>query len=104
MSETALLAAGAQLFEADSAAYLAWEPALADARDGAPITTTVGELSGPLRHTVARRLREHAGARVVVIPGCGHLAQLDAPLAFAAVVREAAAHVPDLQPTYEEQR
>jgi pimeloyl-ACP methyl ester carboxylesterase len=105
-SETALLATGAALFEADSAAYLAWEPALDDAPDGAPVTTTVGELSNPLRHTVARRLEEHAGARIVVIPGCGHLAQLDAPLAFAAVISEAAArHTSDaLQPTYEEQR
>ena len=103
LSETALLAAGAALFEADSAAYLAWEPALEDVRDGVPITTTVGELSDPLRHTVARRLREHTGARLVVIPGCGHLAQLDAPLEFAAVVREAAA-LSTLQPTYEEQR
>jgi pimeloyl-ACP methyl ester carboxylesterase len=109
-SETALLAAGAELFEADSAAFLAWEPALGDVPGGAPVTTTVGELSNPLRHTVARRLREHAGARVVVIPGCGHLAQLDAPRAFAAVVCEAASlsandtELPTLQPTCEERR
>ncbi len=99
------LTAGAALFEADSAAYLAWEPALGDAPGGAPVTTTVGALSNPLRHTVARLLEEHAGARSVVIPGCGHLAQLDAPLAFAAVICEAAAReLPTLQPTYEEQR
>jgi pimeloyl-ACP methyl ester carboxylesterase len=109
-SETALLAAGAALFEADSRAYLAWEPELDDVPDGAPVTTTVGELSNPLRHTVASRLEEHAGARVVVIPDCGHLAQIDAPLAFAAVISDAAARhavtteLPTLQPTYEEQR
>jgi pimeloyl-ACP methyl ester carboxylesterase len=105
-SETALLAAGAALFEADSAAYLAWEPELDGVPGGAPVTTTVGELSNPLRHTVARRLQERVGARVFVIADCGHLAQLDAPLAFAAVVSEVAAHHTSdtLQPTYEEQR
>jgi pimeloyl-ACP methyl ester carboxylesterase len=105
-AETAGLAARAALFEADSLAYLAWEPALDDATAAAPVTTTVGELSIPLRHHVARRLKEHAGAHVVVVPGCGHLAQLDAPVAFAAVIAAArdAAPLSPLQPTYEEQR
>lgn len=105
-AELAGLRARAALFEADSRAYLAWEPMLDDVPAGAPITTTVGELSNPLRHAVARRLRQHADARVVVISGCGHLAQLDAPDAFAAVVRDAAtrAALAILNPTYEEQR
>jgi pimeloyl-ACP methyl ester carboxylesterase len=84
------LDACAQLAEADSRAYLDWAPPLEDAVAGAAVTTTVGEHSDPLRHEVARRLEERAGARIVVLPGCGHLAQLDAPAAFAAVISEVA--------------
>jgi len=114
-AETAELDAIAPLVEADAAAYLAWEPKLDATPAGAPVITTVGELSPPLRHTVARRLQERAGARVVVLAHCGHLAQLDAPAAFAAVIAEVAGRdMPALvgagaqqtadQPTCEEQR
>jgi pimeloyl-ACP methyl ester carboxylesterase len=89
-AEVAQLDACAELVEADSHAYLGWAPPLGDAGAGAPVTTTVGEHSSPLRHEVARRLEQRAGARIVVLPGCGHLAQLDAPAAFAAVISEVA--------------
>lgn len=74
----------------DARAYLGWEPPL-DRADAAPVITTVGQRSAPMRHAIAAVLRERIGARVVVIEGCGHLAQLDAPAAFAATVSAAAA-------------
>jgi pimeloyl-ACP methyl ester carboxylesterase len=49
-----------------------------------PIITTVGAQSPPARHEAAAVLAEASGARVVVLPGSAHLAQIDAPEAFAA--------------------
>ena len=65
LSETALLAAGAELFEADSAAYLAWEPALAEARWGADHDDgrrAVGA-AAPHRGPAPARARGRAGRR-----------------------------------------
>lgn len=56
-----------------------------------PILTTVGAHSPPARHEAAAVLAEAARARVAVVPGSGHLAQLDAPDAFAAEVLAMAA-------------
>jgi 3-oxoadipate enol-lactonase len=57
------------------------------------LTTTVGATSGAERRSAAEVLRSLAGARVAEVPGAGHLAHVDAPDAFTAVV--AAALAPD---------
>jgi pimeloyl-ACP methyl ester carboxylesterase len=86
------LDASAELVEADAAAFLAFEPRLAPALTpvGAPLVCSVGERSSPLRYTVADRLAERTGAPIAVVPGCGHLPQLDAPAAFAELILEQA--------------
>mgnify|MGYP001575370538 FL=1 len=54
---------------------------------GLPLLTTIGALSGPDRWSAAEVLRAQAGADVVVLPGCGNAAQVDAPVALADAVR-----------------
>lgn len=90
-SERAAAVARAELVERDAPAFLAWEPPLACAPAAAPVVCTVGERSAPVRHDIARRLSTLLRAPVDVLPGCGHLAQLDAPDAFAAAILRAAA-------------
>ena len=89
--ERAALASCADLVAADARAYLAWEPPLDRAGEPAPVITTVGQRSAPLRHAIAAALHDRIGARVVVIEDCGHLVQLDAPAAFAATISASAA-------------
>lgn len=76
------------LIEADARAFLEFEPAMPPPGVRVPLVCSVGERSGPLRLTIARRLAARTGAPVAVIPGCGHLAQLDAPDAFARLILE----------------
>ncbi|MEW6583895.1 MAG: hypothetical protein AB1416_14165, partial [Actinomycetota bacterium] len=52
-----------------------------------PLVTTLGARSGEGRREAARALAIHAGARVVPLEGCGHLAQVEAPEALAAAAR-----------------
>ena len=52
-----------------------------------PVLVTVGERSGEERSDAAAVLVDLAGARLAVLPGAGNAAQLDAPDAFAALVR-----------------
>lgn len=101
-AEAERIDARAALHEADARAYLAWEPPFEELLAPAPITTTVGERSPAVRHTVARRLEERAGARVVVLPRCGHLAQLDAPQAFARAVAAVRDHASSAHARIEE--
>lgn len=72
------------LIEADARAFTAYEPSLpAAATDPIPLICALGERSGQLRRAVAERLSARTGAPVVVVPGSGHLPQLDAPAALA---------------------
>lgn len=87
--ELAELEACAAIVADDARAYLAWEPPLDRVAEAAPIVCTVGRHSGPMRHTIAGVVRERIGARVVVVEDCGHLVQLDAPAAFAAIISAA---------------
>lgn len=75
----------------DARAYLAWEPPLDRAAEAAPIICTVGQHSSPMRYSIARVVEERIGAQVVVVADCGHLVQLDAPSAFAAIISAAGA-------------
>ncbi|MDQ6778211.1 MAG: alpha/beta hydrolase, partial [Actinomycetota bacterium] len=86
----AALDASAELVEADAAAFLAFEPRLAAASGAArpPLVCSVGERSSPVRYTVADRLAARTGAPIAIVPGCGHLPQLDAPAAFAELILE----------------
>ena len=84
--ELAELEACAEIVGEDARAYLAWEPPLDRLAEAAPVVTTVGQRSGPMRHEIAAVLQERIGAEVVVVEDCGHLVQLDAPAAFAAIV------------------
>jgi pimeloyl-ACP methyl ester carboxylesterase len=74
------------LVEADALAFLEFEPELPLAGARVPLVCSVGERSPPLRFEIAQRLAERTGAPLVVVPGSGHLAQLDAPIAFAEVI------------------
>jgi pimeloyl-ACP methyl ester carboxylesterase len=60
--------------------------ALARLRPVAGVTTTVGATSGPERRSAATVLASLARVRVESVPDAGHLAHVDAPAAFAAVV------------------
>jgi 3-oxoadipate enol-lactonase/3-oxoadipate enol-lactonase/4-carboxymuconolactone decarboxylase len=84
------LAAKSALVEADAAAFLAFEPRFSSAPRRPPLVCSVGERSSALRFTVAERLAARTGAPVAVVPGCGHLPQLDAPAAFAELILEQA--------------
>lgn len=75
----------------DARAYLDWEPLLDRAAVTAPIVCTVGQHSSPMRYSIARVVEERIGAQVVVVADCGHLVQLDAPSAFAAIISDAGA-------------
>lgn len=79
-----------ELVEADAAAFLAFEPWLADGPTPPPLVCSVGERSSELRFTIARRLVARTGALLAVVPGCGHLPQLDNPAAFARLILEQA--------------
>jgi len=83
------LEACAPIVAADARAYLAWEPPLDRVAEAAPIVCTVGRDSGAMRHAIAAVVQERIGARVSVVEDCGHLVQLDAPLAFAAIIAAA---------------
>lgn len=52
-----------------------------------PLLTTVGANSGPERHVAAGVLVELAGAAVATVQGSANAVQLDAPEAFAQIVR-----------------
>lgn len=58
-----------------------------------PVLLTVGERSPKARHDAARRVADVLGWQVRIIPGCSHLAQVEAPDELAAVVAEFAATV-----------
>ncbi|MER7049148.1 alpha/beta fold hydrolase [Streptomyces jumonjinensis] len=60
-----------------------------------PVTFLIGEKSNPFFHTVHRELmRALPSMRSEVIPGATHLVHIDAPDAFVAAVRRAAAPGP----------
>jgi len=69
----------------DLSMFLEFEPLPLAERTG-PVVVTVGENSPPVRHRAARLLRDCLGLTVVVIPGCGHAAHLEAPAEFARLV------------------
>lgn len=83
--ERAAVLARAALVERDAPAFLAFDPRL-DEAVGERLVCTVGALSPPLRHEVAAALAARTGARVLTVPGCGHLPQFDAPRAFADTI------------------
>jgi len=85
---------------ADAAAFLAVEPDL-DALGALtlPVVVTVGEHSAPIRHEAAERVARTLGWSLRIVPGAGHLAQIDAPDAFAAVVDDLIAGLPS-EPTH----
>jgi pimeloyl-ACP methyl ester carboxylesterase len=94
------LDASSALVEADAAAFLAFEPYLASGTSERsyatpPLVCSVGEHSSHLRFTVAERLAARTRAPIAVVPGCGHLPQLDAPGAFAELILEQALITPE---------
>ena len=88
--QRALVGARAGLIEADAGAFMRFEPDPASLTRGPPLVCTVGAHSDALRWAVAERLASASGAPLLVIDGCGHLPQLDAPAAFAAAIVGAA--------------
>lgn len=86
----ARLEAGASRARAEIPIFAGFAPtatALSNLR-GRPVLVTVGAASGPERHTAAQVLAALAGATVAVVPYAGNAAHLDAPKAFAGVIRE----------------
>ncbi|MFI6933828.1 alpha/beta fold hydrolase [Streptomyces sp. NPDC050287] len=62
----------------------------APAPGAGPVLITVGEHSPPARHEAARALAQNFGYPVEIVPGTGHAAHLEAPRAFAAIIRRLA--------------
>ncbi|MHB8690552.1 MAG: 2-succinyl-6-hydroxy-2,4-cyclohexadiene-1-carboxylate synthase [Solirubrobacteraceae bacterium] len=52
-----------------------------------PVALIVGERDGKFRRVAEQMLSAIAGARLVVVPGAGHAAHLEAPTETAAVIR-----------------
>lgn len=69
----------------DLAMFRAFEPAPPRAPLGGRAMTTVGALSAPPRHEVARALRSRCGLPYRLIDGCGHAAHLERPEALASL-------------------
>jgi 3-oxoadipate enol-lactonase/3-oxoadipate enol-lactonase/4-carboxymuconolactone decarboxylase len=88
--ELSALEARTGLVEGDANAFLVFEPNLAESDPSPPLVCSVGERSSALRFAVAERLAARTGAPVAVVPGCGHLPQLDAPEAFAELILDQA--------------
>lgn len=77
-----------EFFAADAQAFLDWEPPFGG-RPSTRVVLTVGRRSSPLRHAIAARLGDRLRGRVVVLGGCGHLPQVEAPGRFGAVIHHA---------------
>jgi len=80
----------AEIVAEEVAAFAAWSPTIDELAvlRGETLVTTIGSASGRDRHEAAAALARLGGARVVVLGGAGHLPQLEAPEAFAAVVSD----------------
>lgn len=76
-------------WQAEIPLFAAFDPTADDLRSLADLhlVVSVGARSGPERAEAAEVLRELAGAAVVLVPGAANAAQLDAPSAFAQIVR-----------------
>jgi len=72
----------------DFAMFRAFEPAPFERPERALVT--VGEFSPEMRHRSVEALARVLGVRTAVLPGAGHVAHLEAPAAFAALVASAA--------------
>lgn len=81
--------AGVSRWRAEIPQFASFDPTQDELRAlvGLPILCTVGADSGPERHAAAGVLARLAGAEVAVVPGAGNAVQLDAPHAFAQLVR-----------------
>lgn len=77
---------------AEAPGFLAFEPTAdqLSVLSAVRFVTTVGERSGPERHAAAASLRRATHVRVRTVTGAGHLAHVDAPDAFAALIAEVA--------------
>jgi pimeloyl-ACP methyl ester carboxylesterase len=80
------VAASESLIEADALAFARYEPEFPSADVRVPLVCSLGEHSGRARVQVAASLSARTGAPVMVVPGCGHLPQLDAPEQFAELI------------------
>jgi pimeloyl-ACP methyl ester carboxylesterase len=92
--QRARVAADAWVVRAEVPGFLAFAPDPADLAGLAPLAATgrlaatLGERSPAARVQAAEVLRAHTGAPVHLVPGAGHLPQIDAPDAFARVVAD----------------
>ena len=72
--------------------FLAFSPSASDLSGlSFALTNSVGERSGPERHEAAATLSALTGRPAAVVPGAGHLAHVDAPRAFAGLIRSVSA-------------
>jgi pimeloyl-ACP methyl ester carboxylesterase len=83
------VAAGAGRARHEVPVFAAFAPSAADLAGLSrfPVLTTVGDQSHPDRRAAAQVLAALAHAEVAVVPGSGNAAQLDAPEAFASLIR-----------------
>ncbi len=82
----ALVATRAQRIAAEVPSFAAFEAGEVP-DDDVRVVITVGERSPAARHEAAARAAELLHAEVVVLPGVGHLPQVEAPDMFAHVIR-----------------
>lgn len=85
----ARIEADAARARAEIPVFAAFDPSPADLASlgTRPLLTTVGARSGPERRAAAAVLAEAAGATVAEVDGAGNAVHLDAPDAFASLVR-----------------
>lgn len=88
-SVRARAAEGASRARAEIPVFAAFAPTTAELRvlRQRRVLVTVGGASAPERHVAAEILAAIAGASVAVVPDAGNAAQVDAPEAFAALIR-----------------
>ncbi len=90
-SQVAAAASCPAVVRAEVPQFLRFEPDPVQLRalGGVALVSSVGEASPASRHAAAAAVAAHTGRAPSVLPGAGHLAQLECPSALAALLRHA---------------
>jgi len=83
----AAVVARAEAIHAEVPRFAAFEASWAPDDGAVDVVITVGERSPAMRHEAAELAAEVLRGRVLVVPGVGHLPQVEAPTAYAEIIR-----------------